>query len=49
VGERAQQGQVIGFGLLAMPQPGSKLQPAAGLLLSEATIVTRLSWVSGVR
>jgi hypothetical protein len=32
----------------AVAQSGSKLQPTAGLLLSEATIVTHLSWESGV-
>jgi hypothetical protein len=41
--------EVVEIGRSAVPQPGSKLQPAAGLLLSEATIVTRLSWESGVR
>jgi hypothetical protein len=40
--------QVPQVGLLAMPQPGSKLQAAAGLLLAKATIVTRLSSASGV-
>jgi hypothetical protein len=44
------QGDQVGeVGLPARPRRGSKLQPAAGSLLREATIVTRSSWASGAR
>jgi hypothetical protein len=41
--------EVVHVGPAAVAQAGSKLQPAAGSLLREATIVTRSSWASGVR